>query len=158
MMQQVVRQREGYSLVELMAGMLAATVLALTIGTMLFHAYDAWDENHAAVNLHRDGQNAMDLMTRAIRNAAVTNIVTAVNNNLVVQDVAAGRTVRFWRAGRRLQYDPDIGTGGDTVELIEAPDVVRFLVTPTATAIGIRLDLERGEERIRLDSVVAYRN
>lgn len=157
-MRQITKQRQGFSLVELMAGMLAASVLALTIGTMLFHAYDAWDDNHAAVNLHRDGQHAMDLMTRAIRNAAVTNIVTAVNNNLVIQDVATGQTVRFWRAARRLQYDPDIGAGGDTVVLVEAPDAVLFLVTPTATAIGIRLDLERGDERIRLDSVVAFRN
>ena len=41
--------KRGYSLIELLAAAVAASVLALTAGTILFHAYDAWDENHAAV-------------------------------------------------------------------------------------------------------------
>ncbi len=158
MMQESTKRRGGYSLVELLAGMLAASVLTLTIGTMLYHAYDAWDENHDAVNLHRDARNAMDLMTRAIRVGAVTNVVTAVDDNLVIQDVARSRTVRFWRANSQLQYDPDISVSGDQMVLVESPDATRFDISSTATAITIRLDLERGEETIRLDSTVAFRN
>ena len=46
------RNRSGFSLVELMAGALAASVLAITAGTMVFHAYNGWTENSNAVNLH----------------------------------------------------------------------------------------------------------
>jgi len=151
-------QRRGYSLVELLAGMLAASILALTLGTMLFHAYDAWDDNHDAVNLHRDGRNAMDLITRAIRDASMARVTTAENNNLVIQNEAGTSSVRFWRTGRSLLYDPDTGAGGDEIVLVEARDAARFNVTMTAADVTIRLDLERGDETIRFDSTVAFRN
>ena len=152
------RNRRGYSLIELLIGMLAAAVLALTVGTMLFHAYDAWDDNHNAVNLHRDGHNAMDLITRAIRGASAARVTTAANNNLVIQNAAGTSSARFWRVGSELRYDPDTGTGGDVIVLVEAQDCARFNVTMTAADVTIRLDLERGDESIRFDSTVAFRN
>ena len=157
-------QCRGFSLVELLAAMLAASILAITAGTMLFHAYSAWNDNHNAVNVHRDGRNAMDMMTRAIRAASVSNVVTAVNNDLILSgvalyDEALTNTVRFSRSGRNLIYDPDTGSNGDDVMLV-ADGVRRFNVSlsDTATSIEIRLDLERDGETMRLDSVTAFRN
>jgi prepilin-type N-terminal cleavage/methylation domain-containing protein len=155
-------QREGFSLVELLAAMLAASILAITAGTMLFHAYSAWNDNHNAVNVHRDGRNAMDMMTRAIRAASASNVVTAVNRDLVLSgvalyDQATTNTVRFRRSGTDLIYDPDTGVNGNNVVLI-AGGVLRFNVDSTASAITIRLDLDRDGEAMRLDSVTAFRN
>lgn len=156
--------RRGYSLIELMAGMLAAAVLALTVGTMLYHAYDAWDDNHDAVNLHRDGRNAMDLMARAIRDASAARVTTAANNNLVILNEAGASSVRFWRTSGRLLYSPDTGGGVDDIILVgyergaDRARATRFNVTLTATDVTIRLDLERGDEAIRFDSTVAFRN
>jgi Tfp pilus assembly protein PilW len=151
------KSKQGYSLVELLAAALAASVLALTAGTMLFHAYDAWDENHDAVNVHRDGRHAMDMMTRAVRAASVARVVTAVNNNLVIANEAGTSSVRFRRDGQDLIYDPDTGVDGDETTLV-ADGIRRFNVSASATAVTVRVDLDREGETMRLDSVMAFRN
>ena len=151
------KSKQGYSLVELMAGALSASVLALTAGTMLFHAYDAWDENHAAVNVHRDGHHAIDMITRAVRAASVTRVVTAVNDNLVIANEAGTSAVRFRRVGQDLIYDPDTGVNGDEIMLVE-DGIRRFNVSSSASAVSVRLDLDREGEAMRLDSVMAFRN
>jgi len=163
----VTSRKSGFSLVEVLAALMAASILALTAGIMLFHAYDAWTENHDAVNLQRDGRNAMDLITRAIRNVASSNVVAAVNNNLVLSNVVlnnqgVANTVQFRRIGRNLIYDPDMNTGGDSVLLID-DGVFRFNIdttppTPPPGTIRIILRLARGNETIRFDTITRFRN
>lgn len=151
-----VNSKRGYSLIELLAAALAASVLVLTAGTMLFYAYDAWDENHAAVNVHRDGRHAMDMLTRAIRAASFVQILTAENGNLVIDNTVGAGTTRFWLTGRDLMYDPDTATGGN--EVLVADAVRTFNVGSSATAITIQVQLDRDDEAIRFDSVTAFRN
>jgi Tfp pilus assembly protein PilW len=151
------KSKQGYSLIELLAAALAASVLALTAGTMLFHAYDAWDENHAAVNVHREGRHAMDMLTRAIRDASFVQILTAENGNLVIDNTVGVGTTRFWLTGRDLMYDPDTATDGN--EVLVADAVIVFTVDRSgATAITIALELDRDGEAINFDSVTAFRN
>jgi Tfp pilus assembly protein PilW len=157
MMRHGKKSKQGYSLVELLAAALAASVLALTAGTMLFHAYDAWNENHEAVNVHRDGRHAMDMMTRAVRAASFARVVTAENNNLVIANAAGTSSVRFQRSRQDLIYDPDTGVDGDEIALV-ADGARRFIVGKTATAVTVRLDLDREGETMRLDSVMTFRN
>jgi prepilin-type N-terminal cleavage/methylation domain-containing protein len=151
-----VNSKRGYSLIELLAAALAASVLALTAGTMLFHAYGAWNDNHAAVNVHRDARHAMDMLTRAVRAASRSQIVTAENNNLVIDNVVGAGTTRFWRAERDLMYDPDTAVSGDDKLVKDA--ITTFTVSSTATAITIQLRLDRDGEALLLDSVTAFRN
>ena len=151
------KSKQGYSLVELLAAALAASVLALTAGTMLFHAYDAWDENHDAVNVHRDGRHAMDMMTRAVRAASAERIIAAVNNDLMIANEAGTSSVRFRRDGQDLIYDPDTEVDGDDITLV-ADGISRFNVSASATAVTVRVDLDREGETMRLDSVMAFRN
>jgi len=150
-------QSAAFSLVELLVAMVAGAILAITGGTMIFHAYNAWDDNHAAVNVHRDGRNAMDLMSRAIRDASFARVVTARNNDLEIRNAAGTSSVRFQRSGRNLTYDPDTGVGGDEIDLVVG-GATQFVATPSATAITIRLDLDRAGEAMRFDSVTAFRN
>jgi Tfp pilus assembly protein PilW len=150
-------KKSGFSLVELLAGALAASILAITAGTMVFHAYDAWDENHRAVNVHRDGRNAMDMLSRAIRSASMTRVIRAVNNDLELAYADGTSSVRFRRNGRDLTFDPDTGTSGDEMMLID-DGIIRFDVSASATAVAIRMDLDRDDETMRLDSTTAFRN
>lgn len=156
------KQNTGFSLVELLVASLAAAILALTAGTMLYHAYDAWDDNHAAVNLHRDGQNAIDLLSRAIRVATSADVeITA--NSIIVSDVSinnlgGAQSVSVTRTGSDLIYDPDTDTADDEVTLIE--DAVTSFVVSTNVFGGLDIDLElqSGSESLQLETVVLYRN
>jgi Tfp pilus assembly protein PilW len=156
------QRQDGYSLVELLLGILAAAILALTAGTMLFHAYDAWDDNHAAVNLHRDGRNAMDLITRAIRLAAEDDVVAAPDSltisNIRISNAAGLSTVRFSTSGRDLLFDPDTSVAGNDVTLIAAATDTFVVDLSVSGAIGIELGLARDDERIQFEALAAFRN
>ena len=148
--------KRGYSLIELLAAALAASVLALTAGIMIFQSYGAWEDNHAAVNVHRDARHAMDMLTRAVRAASPSQIVTAENDNLVIDNAVGAGATRFWRDERKLMYDPDTAVSGDD-ELVKDA-ITTFTVSSTATAITIQLRLDRDGEALLLDSVTAFRN
>ena len=150
-------RNEGFSLVELLIGLLSAAVLVLTAGTMVFHVYDAWDDSHDAVNLHRDGRNAMDLLMRAIRGASAERVTTAVDDNLVILNGAGTSSVRFWHVDGTLNYDPNTMAGGDEVTLI-TDAVTSLVVSNQGSSIAINLALDRGEERIQFDAVSTFRN
>jgi type II secretory pathway pseudopilin PulG len=144
----------GYSLIELLAGVLAASVLALTAGTMVFHAYNGWNDNHTAVNLHRDARHAMDMLTRQSRDAHSADMTLATQSNLILQNSDGVTVGRFYQVDRNLIYDPP---NGDEMTLI-ADGVGVFTATPSADTVVIQLQLDRDEENIRLESVVGFRN
>ena len=154
----------GFTLVELMAAAVAASILAITAGTMLFQAYNSWTSNHNAINLHRDGSYAINLITRAVRNGSSSNIVRAVNNNLILSNVkmnnsAAPATVRFYRRRTDLIYDPDTSKSGDENTLIK--NGIKFFGVYTNTAPGtirVRMRIQHDEESLILDSISAFRN
>ena len=47
------RHNAGFTIVELLAGMIAAAVLVLTAGAMVFFAFSAWRKQHDAVELQK---------------------------------------------------------------------------------------------------------
>jgi hypothetical protein len=97
------------------------------------------------------------MMTRAVRAASAERIITAVNNDLMIANEAGTSSVRFRRDGQDLIYDPDTGVDGDETTLV-ADGIRRFNVSASATAVTVRVDLDREGETMRLDSVMAFRN
>ncbi len=151
------KSKRGFSLVELLIGLLAAIILVLTAGAMVFHVYDAWADCHDAVNLHRDGRNAMDLLMRAVRGASAARVTTAVDDDLVILNEAGTSSVRFWHVDETLNYDPNTSAGGDEITLI-ADAVTALVVSNRGSDIAIQLELARGEESIQFDAVSSFRN
>lgn len=69
-------KRSGFSLVELMAGMLAASIVALSVGSILYFSWVSWKRNNDSVNMQRDASLAMRVLAKEIRSSKMSDIET----------------------------------------------------------------------------------
>ena len=83
-------RENGFTIAELLVGMIAFSILAITIGAMIILAIQGWTRMRAMGDMERDGSLAMQTMTRVIRQASVTNWSTTV--------------AQFTRSGDSLRY------------------------------------------------------
>lgn len=123
-----VRSKAAFTLVELIAAMASAAVLAVVMGAMMWYSYSGWRSMQAIGEMERDGSLAMRTMDAVIRGGTSTNPAAVMN--------------RFAKSGGRLVYTP--GSGG-TMDLVQA-GVTGFSCVTSANnkvSVGLRL-LEPG--------------
>ena len=72
--------KKGFTLIELMAGMLALSVVSLTIGLLLVYGWKGWRESNEEVRNQRDLTLAHEMISRQIRSTPMTNIVLTANS------------------------------------------------------------------------------
>ncbi len=144
----------GSSLVELLAAMVAASVLALCFGSMLVFFHRSWQRNSTAVALERDAVAALDVIERHLRPLS-SGAVTVHADGLVLDTGGGGESFRV--AGRDLRFDPDTSRTGDEHRLI-AGRVEQFVSTPFQGGLTVLLGLADGDERVVLQSSIRYRN
>lgn len=146
------RARAGLTLVELLAALLAASVLALTMGSLLWYASLGWRRTSEAVNLQRDMRVSMDTLTRMTRHA--TNF--AFSTGLVYTARYSGHSpASVYASGGSLYFDPNTATAGNTVTL-SSGTVVRFSVAVATNMATVVLALQRTDTLIS-NRVVMYR-
>jgi hypothetical protein len=87
-------RKMGLTIVELMVGMVAASVLALTVGAIMYYSYRGWASVQSVGNMERDGALAMQAVAKEVRGAASSNVVAVASRFAKVGDV-----LRYTRAG-----------------------------------------------------------
>lgn len=110
-------KRDGFSLVEITFGILAAAVLALTVGAMLIYGYGGWRRCKAEAELERDGAVALRTLDWTLRGAVLSGIVTT-NSGEVTFRTTNGVVAKFYQDASDLRYDNDIATGGTDAYVI----------------------------------------
>lgn len=107
---------KGFSILEIMAGLIPAVILALTAGIMLFYASRTQQNLGNAIGMQRDEQVAMNVLVRLTR--AGTNMTfSAAPPRYTVK--ATGRpTAAIYSANHSLYYDPNTNAANDQVQLI----------------------------------------
>jgi hypothetical protein len=137
------------SLVELLVASVSASVLALTVGTLLVHGYVCMERNHVAVEVQRDGTFAMDMIGRAVRGAAAADV--AVSSGRLT---AAERS--FYASGSDLLYDPDTAVTSNEIVLVDGR-VVAFLPVRLSNGVRVDLDLRDGEAGAKVSGTFGFR-
>lgn len=147
--------RAGFTVVELMVGLISAAVLALVMGAVLYASTSSYATSMDTVRGHHD----VSVAVRALRNALRHATADAVDVD--------GNTVSIVGPGGNVQvftYDPqsgslllDPGTGGDTVVLV-ADVVTTFGVTINGNAAVLQLGVSGRETDMDVSSTVAFRN
>ena len=84
-------RRGGFTLVELQAGMLAAAVVVLCCGVLLYVSLASWHGSCADIELRRDASAASDLLAHALRGAAYTDVTWAADTHTLTVPPAAFR-------------------------------------------------------------------
>ena len=148
------RDAHAFTIIELLAAMLAASVLALTAGLMLLVSYRTWVDNNDYVDLQRDASLAQSIVDRWVREASHWN-VTATNGVLTMLTETGSR--RLYRDSANLIYDPDTGTSDDEM-VVSSNRVTEF--TAEATHLGVAIDLWLQEEEMtaELHTFISFRN
>ena len=67
-------KKNGFSMVELLMGMLVSSVLALVVGTTLVFTYKAWIANNLSVQSQDDYMIALELIGEAVRESRLSDI------------------------------------------------------------------------------------
>ena len=65
------KKSSGFTIIELMVSMIAFSILALAVGSMLFYGWLGWRRNTESVALQRDAMVAMRVVEHRIRNASL---------------------------------------------------------------------------------------
>ena len=151
------RRQSGFTLVELMVGIIVGLILALTLGTMLYYIFVAWRSNSDQVELQRDATFAMDMISRAIRPASNFQISIPSSSTLNIG------TTSFYLGGtgsNSLYYDPDTTAAGDETELIQQRVTnLQFIDNTPEKSITINISLaEGGETLVISQATIGYRN
>lgn len=78
-------RQSGFTLVELMVGLIAASILAVTAGLMLAQAYQGWIRAMAVADMERDAAVALHTLDVAVRGAS--NAVPNASGSTLTVDI-----------------------------------------------------------------------
>jgi Tfp pilus assembly protein PilW len=68
------RNSAGFTLVELMTGMLGMVIIALAVGSMLVYGWMGWRRMAESIQMQRNSMVALRILERRIRNASLADI------------------------------------------------------------------------------------
>jgi type II secretory pathway pseudopilin PulG len=68
------RNSAGFTLVELIAGMLGMAIIALAVGAMLVYGWMGWRRTAESIQMQRNSMVALRILERRIRNASLNEI------------------------------------------------------------------------------------
>lgn len=143
----------GFTMVELLVALVAASILAITTGITLVYGHSGWHRNNAAMELQRDATLAMYRLSRAVRGASAADVTTSASQ-LTIQ------TTQFRVNGYHLLYDPNTGIDGDEVVIVDGR-LKTFTVTSLAAGTGVSIILElqnqNGDEITITNATTAFR-
>lgn len=145
------KKTDGFSIVELMVAMLATSILALAVGSMLVFGWISWKRNNDSVNMQRDASLAFSMMAKEIRMSNISDVT--VGSSLECSNDHG--TIGFVRNGGHLDMLVD---GVFRMRLVR--DRVAFFNTAKTTGglVSITLNVDAGTDLNDNTLEIATRN
>lgn len=150
-------QRTGTTVVEVMVGVVAAAMLLLTLGSMLFYSYRGWRIMQSAAEMERDGALAMRTLCRVFRSGSGTNVWVVSPSSVTVSNASDIAAQSFYLTQARLVYAVDDVPRLDLVRT----GVVEFAcsaVISNGVTLVLRLNEPLGGTTMAMTNRVALRN
>ena len=147
-------RKAGFSLLELVAGILAAAILALTAGSMLWYGYRGWKQVGDSIGLQRDMRNSMEVMSRAVRSG--TNMTFSTGLVFTVQ-YSTLPTALVYANATNLFYQPDATVAGSQMTLVDG-SLQQFAVSFATNTATVTLVLRGNQEVLSNQVVLTRRN
>ncbi len=136
--------KQGFTLMELLIGILATTILVLTVSLILLMPYRSMDTNNEYARLRRDMAYAVRMMAKEIRLASV-NDITATENLLTLPPNLIRTTSTDFVAdptSGMLSYADDSGGAGTLISTGLRRFVPAVINDPANNMEGVELALE----------------
>lgn len=148
--------KSGFGMLELMLAMVATSIMALMVGSMLVYGWQGWKRNLDSVNMQRDVSLAMRVIAKEIRRTPLDNIDTSNASSLTCVNDAG--TYTFSISGRDLNLQVN---GGAPWSLVRDTVVASgFTATKNLVneSVTVSLDLSTGPDDSNTRMVIVTRN
>ncbi len=149
----------GFTVVELLATAVAAAILAIAMGSVLYFVYAAMRRSNESINLQRDMGYALDLLQRTAQSASPSEVTVASSSVIFATNSFRPKRCRFYdnRTGD-LIYDPDMSASGDEQTLIN-DRLVSFQVALDGSRLLVALSVLTGaNQTLALSNSITMRN
>lgn len=144
----------GFSLVEVIVAMLAAAVLVLVAGAMIWHTQSAYRRLNKAVDVQRDMRASMDVLVRMSRPATGFAFTAGTTFTALYSNRPSSRV---YASGSNLFYLANASGGGAGQRLANG-SLGQFAVLVQTNRAVITLVLQSPEEKMSNSVVVMRRN
>lgn len=145
----MVRRAAGFTVVEVIAALAAAAVLALTMGAVLFHMWRGWRANKAYSEMQRDGIVALRAIDRAVREGSPNRVSVVVDRLHVLTTNGLRRS--FYAQGASLMYNPDQDGGGVAIALASNRLATNGFICALGSARNVNVKMILSESGISTD-------
>lgn len=142
--------KSGFSLVELMAGMASAAILALVFGSVLVYGFRGWTRLRAEAAMQGDADVAMRTMDRIGRGAS--NATWSASTLTLV--MTNGATQVFSKSGSNLLW----GASTLIANRVGTFSCVVSNLTVDKTIVAVTLGLVEGSETLDMPYSIFLRN
>jgi prepilin-type N-terminal cleavage/methylation domain-containing protein len=152
------KNRNGFTLLELLAGLTAASMIALTAGLILFYAYRALRQDQDLVQMQQDGSTALFMLARAARDA--TNVDLSHSEQLDIQTTnGVTRSLYVDPGTRRLYFTLDVNDPNAAIAATTWPVVTAgFTYSNVTDGVGVHLVLQGSDGPMVHDTIIHLRN
>ena len=140
--------RDGFSITELVAAMVSASFLLISVGLLLYYSSKGWQRSLQVVDLRRDANATLSLLAHQIRMTTYTNI-TVSSNTLTITPASVQAS------GNNLNYMPTAGTG--QIALVRG-NLATFVAGLTNGMVTIHLRLTNGSDAAEVYAAYKCRN
>ncbi|MCX7819313.1 MAG: hypothetical protein N2652_08910 [Kiritimatiellae bacterium] len=151
--------RRGFTVVELLATAVAASILAIALGSVLYFVYAALRRSNEALNLQRDMSYALELLQRTGRSASPSEVTLGSGSVTFGTNMFRPKGCRFYdnRTGDFV-YDPDLSRSGDDQTLIN-DRLVAFDVALDGSRLLVRLSVQTAaSQTLSISNSITMRN
>ncbi|MBI9020629.1 MAG: prepilin-type N-terminal cleavage/methylation domain-containing protein [Verrucomicrobia bacterium] len=127
--------KNGYTLVELMITMVAASILILIVAMILVMAFQSWRINNAYADLRRDSALAFYMMARDVRESSYDGLDDTIDGSLEAVSAVNSNITTYTQNGDTLVCE----TG-----LVIPENVQAFRALKTNDGVRLTLELTNG--------------
>jgi type II secretory pathway pseudopilin PulG len=145
-----VEKRGGFSLIEVMVGMLSMAILVIVFSAVLFYGYKGWSRLKAEAALQSDADVVMRTMDRVGRVA--TNMVVSGNTLIINQ---TNRVVQFTKSASNLLQ---VASGVTSMLITNRVGSFVNVVASDGETVSIKLKLVEGSETLDMQYSIFCRN
>lgn len=121
------KQSKGFTVVELMVGMLAMSVMVLVVGSMLFYGWLGWRRSMESVGMQRDALIAMETIAKEIRSSNISEVTgDTAGIYFSVSSPVVVRTAKFQYLAADIPFNPGVNIKNFGVRTVDNTVTVRF--------------------------------
>lgn len=148
---------QGFTLVEVLAAIVAGSLLILSVGIMLKYGYLGWIRNSTNVEMQCEGATVMRTVSRYVREAQDSGITATTGTLTIVPTNSTGTKQFSLTSSSNLVFDSNTAVSGNDMILIKGR-ATSFITRKINGVVQVVLTIRQDTENVSFTNSVYFRN